>query len=223
MKKTFIFGVLVTIIANLLVTPVYASALPVPVTSAQSPVTELFEKIVSERTDSNTEMVSLDEFIGSVTENKNDALAGIYIPGQLALPVLQQPSGKISYVSTRNDVVTQFSLATQYGSIGLLAHNFLSGKKFFDLHEGMEISLVYGNGKIDHYRITMTESYQALSPESVYSDFMNMADEKGAKLTSAQLFQHIYSAHNRLVLQTCIAGEKSMSEGRLFIIAEKIS
>jgi hypothetical protein len=221
MKKTFILMVVVFVVA------IFGQAsldapVSIPVTSALSPNIQVSEQTTSSKIASSTAMVSLDDFISSVTTTGTDALAGIYIPGQFALPILQQPSDSPAYVSTNDGVVTQFAMASQYGSVGLLAHNFLSGQKFFDLQEGMEITLIYGNGNISHYRIKTIERYQALTPESVYSDFVDMADTSATPLDSTQLFKHVYASENnsRLVLQTCIAGENSSSAGRLFVIAE---
>ncbi|MCE1255543.1 MAG: hypothetical protein LWX83_18585, partial [Anaerolineae bacterium] len=194
---------------------------PIPVTAASLPESQNIAPLLAG--DSN-EMLTLDEFVNHVSGTDGATLAGIYVSGAFALPVLQQPAGNLAFVSVSDNVVTQFALASQYGSVGLLAHNFLSGKKFFDLKQGMEITLVYGDGNTVRYQIKSVERFRALSPESVNSDFVNM-DESGADtLNSTQLFHHIYSAQdNRLVLQTCIAEKSSSSAGRLFVIAEKIN
>jgi hypothetical protein len=44
---------------------------------------------------------------------------GVYVPGFLALPVVQQPSGSSGYVSRKAETATQFQLAARYNVIGL--------------------------------------------------------------------------------------------------------
>ena len=72
----------------------------------------------------------------------------MYIPDVLALPVVQQPAGDAGYVSDHDNEATQFAMASQYGNIGLLAHNYLSGRLFSRLAIGEEVRLVYGDGKL---------------------------------------------------------------------------
>ena len=62
-----------------------------------------------------------------------NTLRGVYVPNVLALPIVQQPADKPYYVSNHNGEATQFSIASQYGNIGLLAHNNLSGRFFSQL------------------------------------------------------------------------------------------
>lgn len=50
-----------------------------------------------------------------------NTLSGVYVPNVLALPVIQQPSGNAGYVSNKDDQATQFAMASQFGSVGLLA------------------------------------------------------------------------------------------------------
>ncbi|MDQ3004638.1 MAG: hypothetical protein M3R47_04550 [Chloroflexota bacterium] len=69
-------------------------------------------------------------FSQAVQNGKADSLRGVYVPNVLALPVVQQPSGNAGYVSSNDDQATQFAMASQFGNVGLLAHNYLSGKSF---------------------------------------------------------------------------------------------
>lgn len=57
------------------------------------------------------------------------ALVSVTVANVLSLPVEQQPAGQPGYVSTDPDVATQFSMAAQYGTVGLLAHNNLAWSK----------------------------------------------------------------------------------------------
>ncbi len=169
------------------------------------------------------EQLLLDQFIKSVTGQKADLVTGVYVPGRFSLPVLQQPYGDASFVSRQAVSATQFRLAAPYGTIGLLAHNYLSGKKYFNLRAGDEVIIVYGDGNHEHYRISEIERYQALSPTSPYSDFIDLSDPNQTKMSASQLFQRVYTTQNRVVFQTCIEAYGDSSWGRIFVIANKVS
>jgi hypothetical protein len=162
--------------------------------------------------------LSLADFIQSVYTGDRNSLAGIYIPGVLSLPVGQQPSGNAGYVTRESNQVTQFGLASQYGTVGLLAHNDLAGAQFSNINIEQYAILVYGDGSLEYYTINEIQQYQALSPTSTYSDFINLADTN-ERLSATSLFNRVYAPGQRLVLQTCIAGFGDASWGRMFIIA----
>lgn len=161
---------------------------------------------------------SLDSF--SVTLKKSDSghLAGVYVQDILALTVVQQAS-KYS-VSTKSGTVTQFGLAGKYGSIGLLAHNYLSGSTFSKLGVGTEIILVYGDGSTQKYKVTTIKKYQALSPADTFSNFINL-DNPDATISSEDVLDETYGSGD-LVLQTCITKNSVSAWGRLFIIASLV-
>ena len=69
---------------------------------------------------------SFTKFSKSVQNNEANVLRGVYIPGVLAFPVVQQSSGNAAYVSFTDGELTQFNMASQFGNVGLLAHNNLS-------------------------------------------------------------------------------------------------
>ncbi len=163
-------------------------------------------------------MISLEDFVNALKDGNENIIKGIYVPDILSLRVLQQPSGKPEYVSPVEGTVTQFALTGKYESIGILAHNFASGRLFFNLKIDDIVSVVYGDGKISRYKITQLKRYQALSPKSVNSTFIDL--NTNIKLTASQLFISIYSRKNSLILQTCIWKDKEDSWGRLFVIAE---
>jgi hypothetical protein len=133
--------------------------------------------------------------------------------------VVQQPISDPAFVSTEVEKATQFSMAKQYGSVGLVAHNNLAGKHFFDLAKGDAITLVYGDGRQANYTICDIQHYQALTPSSPYSKYLNL-DHPGDRLDVETVFNTVYGVKGRLVLQTCIANGKMDSWGRLFVIAE---
>ena len=105
-----------------------------------------------------------------------------------------------------------------HGNIGLLAHNYLSGALFFDLKMGDVVQLVYGDGNFEEYEVTQMHQYQALTPLSPTSDFLDL--ETNERLTAATLFQKMYGGPYHLIFQTCIERDNNDTWGRLFVIAE---
>ena len=160
-------------------------------------------------------------FASSLNTGNENVVAGVFADEVLAYPVIQQPSGSAAFVSTQDDVVTQFALAAQYGTVGILAHNFLAGASFFDLSSGQDLYVVYGDGETAHYVVKEIREFQALQPYSAYSEFIDL--ETNARYTSSSLFYEVYGQNNTLVLQTCIAANGVDSWGRLFVIAELAS
>ncbi|MFZ6019495.1 MAG: hypothetical protein ACOYXO_07770, partial [Chloroflexota bacterium] len=72
------------------------------------------------------------------------------------------------------------------------------------------------------YQIEEIRRYQALTPNSPYSKFVNLADPDKKVITATDLFYEIYTQKGTLVLQTCIEKEGELSWGRIFIIARPI-
>src|SRR5574338_1126016 len=66
-----------------------------------------------------TTLPDFAEFSKTVQNSDPSVLRGVYIPGVLALPVVQQPAGNAGYVSGNNGEVTQFGMAAQFGNVGL--------------------------------------------------------------------------------------------------------
>jgi len=161
---------------------------------------------------------SLHSFVSSVENGRSTVVRGVYVRDAFALPVVQQPKDNPAYVSSASDYVTEFSMARRYGTIGMLAHNHLAGEHFSLIEKGDKVSLVYGNGKIGTFVVTKIIRYQALSPNSPYTPFLDL--ETGETKTVEQVFFEMYSGKGHLTLQTCIAQDDEPSWGRLFIIAE---
>jgi hypothetical protein len=159
-----------------------------------------------------------NEFSKTVQNSEAGVLRGVYVPDVLAFPIVQQPSGNAGYVSSTDGEITQFSMASQFGNVGLLAHNNLSGRFFSQLAVGQEVRLVYGNGKVEYFVINQILQYQALQPNSPYSSFHDLSSEE--TLTAEQMFKQVYVGDRHVTFQTCIAGPGSLSWGRLFVIAE---
>jgi len=165
----------------------------------------------------NTTLPSFADFSKTVQNGQSDVLRGVYVPNVLALPIVQQPSGNAGYVSNNDGEATQFRMASQFGNVGLLAHNHLAGKSFSGLTVGEEIRLVYGDGRVEYFVVKEVLKYQALQPNSPYSSFKNL--DKDETLTAEQMFKRVYFGDRHVTFQTCINAEGNLSWGRLFVIA----
>jgi hypothetical protein len=161
---------------------------------------------------------TLSEFRTVVTANPGGFLSGIYVENLMANPIVQQPSNNPGYVSQDETAVTQFGMASQFNTIGILAHNNKAGAAFSKLGIGEVIYLVQSTGTLKAFRITKIQQYQALSPNSPYSNFINMQNSN--TITAQTLFTSIYGQGGGvLILQTCIEKDGNPSWGRLFVMA----
>ncbi|HXD09656.1 MAG TPA: hypothetical protein VN653_06305 [Anaerolineales bacterium] len=165
----------------------------------------------------NPTLPTLAEFSKKVQNGQADVLRGVYVANVLALPIIQQPSADAGYVSTNEGEATQFQMASQYGNVGLLAHNHLAGKSFSALAVGQEINLIYGDGHIEHFVVKEILKYQALKPTSPYSSFRNL--DKDEVLSARQMFKRVYLGDRHVTFQTCLSVDGNQSWGRLFVIA----
>jgi hypothetical protein len=203
--------------------PVTASAYPYALVindlSIIDPDTYDSAKTARTKTDGQQSDVFKD-FVSSIVNGESGDIKGIYSETEFAFPVVKQPSGNPGYVSTNDGVVTEFSMAKKYGVTGIVAHNYLAGANFFSLKIGEVIQVVYGDGSILSYEITSIQSYQALSPNSATSQFVDLATSE--KISATQLFKRVYMGNKHLTLQTCIQQGFEDSWGRLFVIAEPI-
>jgi hypothetical protein len=157
------------------------------------------------------------DFSRSVQNGDARVLRGVYVPDVLALPIVQQPMDRPYYVSNRDGEATQFGMASQYGNIGLLAHNTLSGRDFSRLSIGQQVRLVYGDGRVEDFLVADILRFRASNPESVSSSFRNL--DRNETLSASEMFTRTYTGERHLVFQTCIAANGDVSWGRLFIIA----
>ncbi len=168
----------------------------------------------------SSDITPFRKFVDSVVDG-DLKLKGLYIPSVLALEVVQQPKSQPSFVSSEPDKATQFGLASTYGTIGLLAHNYAGGADFDEVEVGEMIDLVYGDGRIKEYRVSSILRFQAIDPVNTKTSFLDLATQ--LKETAEDLFMKVYSGKPHLTLQTCISNGSISSWGRLFIIAEPIS
>ena len=153
------------------------------------------------------------------TQNGNGSiLREAFADDLFALPIVQQPDSNAGYVSTVDNTLTQFSMVNQFGNIGLLAHNYLSGQFFTQFTAGTRVQLIYGDGHTEYFQVTHVYRYRATSPDSVTSDFVDLDTEE--TLSASELFTKVYMGARHVTFQTCISQDGNSSWGRLFVIAE---
>jgi hypothetical protein len=157
-------------------------------------------------------------FVDSVRDGQTGMLRGVYAEGALSLLVVQQPSTQPAFVSSALGVVTEFQAAKAAGNVGLLAHNYLAGKDFAFLAPGQEVRAVFGDGKVEYFKITKILRFKTLQPKSVTSDFIDL--DNGKLFTATQVFERVYRGARHLTFQTCIYKDGNSSWGRLFVMAE---
>jgi hypothetical protein len=156
-------------------------------------------------------------FLQSVNIGTAGELSGVYVPGIMAVKVIDQPGYDAGFVSREDETLTHFKMVDSFGSIGLLAHNHLAGKYFPSILPGQIIYLVYGNGEVNTYIVTQTLSVQAYEPYNPYGSFRDLTTS--TEYSAEQLFYQVYTGTPHLTLQTCIAQGDEPSWGRLFVMA----
>jgi hypothetical protein len=211
-QKRFFWFYIITLL-------VIATASVFPVSQAVAPVIPVTDSSNPLPTTNNSDLLPMADFITAVSDGA-ELVRGVYVDNVMALRVVQQPAGKAGYVSSIAGVATQFKMAEKYGTIGLLAHNFAAGSNFPQIEMNQIVHVVYGDGKTSDFKVKTIMEFQALSPDSVTSSFLNLATNE--KLSAARLFETIYKGTPHLVLQTCIAKGNESSWGRMFIIAEPV-
>jgi len=189
-------------------------------TSSEASLAIISEEDTLDLSSASVIISSFDTFLQSVVNGNSDQITGVYADGALALNVGQQPASQPTFISDNLGEVTQFGMASEYGSLALIAHNYLSGNDFFLLSQGQIITLVYGNGSTASFVINEIRSFEALQPGSAYSDFVDL--DNGDRLSASELFHNMYNESNALVLQTCIENNGISTWGRVFIIATPV-
>jgi hypothetical protein len=230
MKRLYFFTTILFVSAIILMTgslPVSAGRLlPIAVSGDESPTSySVFLPALINGSQSSAKMppVEADEFdlfIDTVTNGVAEQLVGVYAEDVLAMPVVQQPNGNSGYISSAPNTITQFAAANNFGNTGLLAHNTHAGAKFYHLTLGQEIEIVFGDSSIKTYRIESIRQFQALEPNSPYSDFIDL--ESNERLTASQLFYQMYTGDHHLTFQTCLKRDGNASWGRTFVLATPI-
>ena len=169
----------------------------------------------------NIKLPTLESFAESLINGQSEIIRGVYIQDVMALRVVQQPDGDPNFIDNTPDATTQFHAAAQFGTIGLLAHNDRAGMYFYSIKIQHNITIIYGDGSTDIFRVKDIKRFQALTPYDPYSRFIDM--ETGKVLTSSDLFRLVYSSDQHLTLQTCIDNLGVPTWGRLFVLAELTS
>lgn len=173
---------------------------------------------INQENSSNLVQTSLRDFSSKVKNGWVGVPTGIFVPGVMAFPIVQQPTNNAAFVSSQADTLTQFRMASQYNSTGILAHDYLAGVRFTELIIGQEVAVIYGDGTMRFFRIYEIQKYQAITPTSPYSNFVDLSNNN--KISAETLFYRTYGlGGGTLVFQTCISTEKVSSWGRLFILA----
>jgi hypothetical protein len=155
------------------------------------------------------------------TKKPLEDVSGVYLGDNRYLRIVQQPRGRPEFVSGMSGVATSFQLASQYGTIGLIAHNFLGGRFFLESKVGDEIHVLDGFGRSRCYRVINIRQFQALEPRSPRSRFIDLDTHQTC--TASEVFKEIYTGEHHLVLQTCIEKGQIKEWGRQFVIAELVN
>lgn len=159
----------------------------------------------------------LAEFADRLVNGQAGLVVGVYVPGVLEMQVEQQPEAQELYVSGERDVATQFDRAALNGVIGLLAHNTSSGILFYQMEAGADVFIVYGDGRLERYRVETISEFQKLQTFDPMSDFIDQSS--GALLSSTEVFSRFYSGDRRVTFQTCLERNGDPSWGLRFIEA----
>ena len=146
-----------------------------------------------------------------------DAIVGLYLGDDRYLRIVSQPVNRPEFVSSISRTATDFQLASRYGNIGLVAHNYLGGRYFLTLRIGDIIHITGSNRSKQDYIVRQIFQYQALDPRSPRSNFVNLQNNQ--MMTASDVFKKIYTGKHRLVLQTCIERGSIREWGRHFVIA----
>ncbi len=164
---------------------------------------------------------SLNQFISTVKNPNASALAGVYVADVLALKVVSYPAGNPLSVTALPGYVTQSCGIEHCPSVGLLAHNFLAGALFSRLSPNEEVTLIYGDGSAQRFRVSKIKRFQALNPTDPYSEFVDL-DKGSQELSSTDVFNQTFGVGRQVVFQTCISANGNLSWGRLFVIADPV-
>jgi hypothetical protein len=160
------------------------------------------------------------QFIDSVIDGQERFIRGAYVPGVLALPVIQQPEDNSLFVASQDGFLTQYRDAANYGVTGLIAHNYLSGSYFARLENGMKVHIVYGDGSTKAYQVQTIRKFQKVTPSDLSSDLIDLGT--GVQLSSSQVFKELYSGGDHVTFQTCLEKEGKQSWGLLFVVASPL-
>ena len=98
----------------------------------------------------------------------------IKLGSKIEFDVVDQPTGRSTYVSEEPNTLTSFRMANMQGVYGFLAHNYLAGKNFSNLIIGQRISINDEEEKQHRYVIKRVDKFQALEPKNPHSNFIDL-------------------------------------------------
>lgn len=199
------------------------TAIPTALPTAEpTPAEDTTVTLVTDETAADAlDLPVFDQFVQSVTNGDGDQRVGVFVENLFEYPIVQQPSNDPAWITSNQGEVTEFSIVRQHtGNEGLIAHNYLAGGKFFNLQIGDIAQVVLGDGSIIEFEVVEMYDFQALSPNSPTSDFLDL--DTGAKLSASELFYRVYGGNLTLTFQTCINRNNVSTWGRTFIIGEEL-
>ena len=164
---------------------------------------------------------AFSDFVVAVTNGQAKVVRGVYVPEILALPVLQQPEDDPGSVFQVDGVATQFRSAARNNVIGLLAHNYLAGASFSNLKIGQDVRIVYGNGRVNYFKINRLARFRAVLPGSQDESYVDLSSN--ISYTAQDIFTMFYDGDAHVTFQTCIGQGDNSSWGRLFVVAIPVS
>ncbi len=157
------------------------------------------------------------DFIKGVMDGQADLVRGVYVPDEFAFPVVQQPAGEPSSVTSNDGEITQFGAAARNQVIGLLAHNTLAGINFFNLRAGQEVRIIYGNAKIKYFIVDHLDRYEVVDSGRRDVGYRDLRTKK--TYDTQAIFTKFYAGTLHVTFQTCIQRGDDYSWGRLFVTA----
>lgn len=172
--------------------------------------------LTSHELSSDYQIPDITEFVRSVENGEKDQIVGVYSPRKLALKVVLQPPEDLNFVSKEKGSVTLFSRVVTRNSFGFLAHNYLSGKEFFELSKKDRVILVFGDGRLNRYMVNNSYSYEVL--DRTYFLDLQTREAKSVK----EVFDLVYAKENTVTFQTCIEQNGDPYWGRYFVLAKKL-
>ncbi|MEJ2601503.1 MAG: hypothetical protein P8Z00_24475 [Anaerolineales bacterium] len=89
------------------------------------------------------------------------------------------------------------------------------------MRTGQALNLIFGDGRVQRYRISKIDDFQRLSVTDMRSNFVEL--KSGSKETTNQVFADFYQGQPHLTLQTCIERNGEWSWGVRFIKADPIN
>ena len=140
------------------------------------------------------------DFVLAVIDGQAKVVRGVYVPGTLALRVMQQPVGDPGSVLPLDGVATQFRVAAQNHVIGLLAHNNLAGAFYSNLRIGQEVRIVYGDGRVEYYEGNRLACLQALQPGSQNENYVDL--RSNVTVSAQDIFAIFYEGNAHVTFQT---------------------